>query len=526
MYESGLKKFARSIVLMIYALIIIVLTYLCTFFNAYTSVDEKTTIVSDNPFKLILYFIAVLIALFFIRRYYQVQKSMPYRKMFLIVSLITLVVSIYVIFFHNIFPVADQQEILNAASGLKNGDYSYFLPTGYVGKCTNQAGIVMILYYLSFIFGDNNYQVFQLLNVFALLLSYYSICEISEISFSNDELKKWTLILLMLFVPLTWYIVFVYGNLFGLGFSLYAVLCGYRYFEDRKIKDIVLSFVGITLSMMFKSNYSITFVAMVFFVIFDIILNKNFKTIILLILLIPAYFASSMIAAYMIEKKTGIELGKGIPMTAYIEMGLQDSPDAPGWFNSYNWNVYTNNGSDSEKASEQVKIDLQNTITYYIENPDVFIDFIYRKTVSQWCNPDFQGTWLTRHSDFYFHNDLYYALVNILQAIILLGTLAYIYFTGRHMPLHRLLLPMIFIGGFIFHLFWEAKGQYTITYFVLLIPYCAKGLMDMSDDIADGILTLKRNSSVFEIVRHFSKRNTVQYIVGLIVICLLLNLMI
>ena len=54
MYESGLKKFARSFVLIVYALIIIVLTYLCTFFNAYTSVDEKTTIVSDNPFKLIL----------------------------------------------------------------------------------------------------------------------------------------------------------------------------------------------------------------------------------------------------------------------------------------------------------------------------------------------------------------------------------------------------------------------------------------------------------------------------------------
>ena len=49
------------------------------------------------------------------------------------------------------------------------------------------------------------------------------------------------------------------------------------------------------------------------------------------------------------------------------------------------------------------------------------------------------------------------------------------------MKLHRLLLPTIFIGGFLFHLFWEAKSQYTITYFVLLIPYCAKGLMDMTN---------------------------------------------
>lgn len=525
MYESGLKKYARSFVLIIFALIVGILTYLCLFLNAYTSVDEKTTIISDNPFKMIIYFILILVGLFFIRRYYQLQKSMPYKKLFFIVSLIVLIVSCYVIFFHNIFPVADQQDILNAATGLKNGDYSYFLPTGYVGKCTNQAGIVMILYYLSFIFGDNNYQIFQFINIFGLLLSYYCICEISEISFGDDELKKWTLILLLLFVPLTWYIVFVYGNILGLAFSLYAVLCGYRYFEDRKIKDIVLSFMGITLSMIFKSNYSITFVAMVFFVLFDIILNKNYKTIILFILLIPAYFASSMIPSYMIKNKTGIELGKGIPMIAYVEMGLQDSPDSPGWFNGYNWNVYTNNGSDSQKANEQVVNDLKNTLSYYVENPKVFKSFIYRKTVSQWCNPDFQGTWLTRHSDFYFHNDLYYELVNILQAIILLGTLAYIYYTGRYMPLHRLLLPMIFIGGFIFHLFWEAKGQYTITYFVLLIPYCAKGLMDMTDDIAEGILTLERNSSIIKVIQHFYNRPTIKYIIGLVVSCILISLL-
>ena len=93
------------------------------------------------------------------------------------------------------------------------------------------------------------------------------------------------------------------------------------------------------------------------------------------------------------------------------------------------------------------------------------------------------------------------------------------------MPLHRLLLPMIFIGGFIFHLFWEAKGQYTITYFALLIPYCAKGLMDMTDDIAEGILTLGRNSTILETVKHFYNRLTVKYIIGLVVSCILISLL-
>ena len=39
----------------------------------------------------------------------------------------------------------------------------------------------------------------------------------------------------------------------------------------------------------------------------------------------------------------------------------------------------------------------------------------------------------------------------------------------------ELIFPIVFIGGFLFHLIWEAKCQYTITYFILLIPYAIVG---------------------------------------------------
>ena len=37
------------------------------------------------------------------------------------------------------------------------------------------------------------------------------------------------------------------------------------------------------------------------------------------------------------------------------------------------------------------------------------------------------------------------------------------------------LLPVIFIGGFLFHILWEAKGQYTLPYCVCLLPMCVWG---------------------------------------------------
>ena len=75
---------------------------------------------------------------------------------------------------------------------------------------------------------------------------------------------------------------------------MYAILSGYKYFEDRKTKDILLSVGSITLAMMFKSNYLIVFVAMIIFILFDIILNKHYRSFILFLVLVPAYLLQAL----------------------------------------------------------------------------------------------------------------------------------------------------------------------------------------------------------------------------------------
>ena len=200
MFDSKLKKLGKNVVLGFFAAITSLLTLLCLFNNAYLSWDEHTTIVADKPFYLLLWFVIVLFFVYFVRKHYRTQDTYYFNKIFIILSLILLIVGIFMIFKFDFVPVADQASILEAAAGLKNGNYSYFTPMGYVGKCSNQAGIVVILYYLSFIFGENNYQAFQVLNIIGLLVSYYCLCKISQISFHNDELKNWTLILLFIFL--------------------------------------------------------------------------------------------------------------------------------------------------------------------------------------------------------------------------------------------------------------------------------------------------------------------------------------
>lgn len=51
-----------------------ILTFLSMFLNTYISIEERTTIIEDNPYKMIIYFIIVLVVLFFVRRFYKLQK--------------------------------------------------------------------------------------------------------------------------------------------------------------------------------------------------------------------------------------------------------------------------------------------------------------------------------------------------------------------------------------------------------------------------------------------------------------------
>ena len=51
------------------------------------------------------------------------------------------------------------------------------------------------------------------------------------------------------------------------------------------------------------------------------------------------------------------------------------------------------------------------------------------------------------------------------------------------------LLILIFFGGFLFQIFWEAKSLYTIIFTILLLPYAAKELEDIFKIIDEKIVS-------------------------------------
>ena len=143
--------------------------------------------------------------------------------------------------------------------------------------------------------------------------------------------------------------------------------------------------------------------------------------------------------------------------------------------------------------------------------------FLSKKVASQWNNPEFQCFWITnvRSSDIEKSpvisdilslkgSSTFIAFLNIMQSIILFGSMLYAVntliegtFAGAAV------LPLTFIGGFIFHLFWEGKCQYTLPYFMLLLPLSIIGFYSMAKKLSSVSKKYLYKCGVFAVILLF-----------------------
>ena len=118
--------------------------------------------------------------------------------------------------------------------------------------------------------------------------------------------------------------------------------------------------------------------------------------------------------------------------------------------------------------------------------------------VSQWCEPTFGGIWINQFDKNIVVSSYMDSILNghklgkilvwildIVQSIIYILALIYVFMNRKNRNIYVWLPATAFIGGFLFHMLWEAKGQYTFTYFILLIPYAAIALKNIVKKIED-----------------------------------------
>lgn len=331
----------------------------------------------------------------------------------------------------------------------------------------------------------------QLANLACWALGVYSLWRLYRLLYGGAH--SLVLAACALFLPLGFYVTFIYGTLPGFGLSSFALWQQCAWLRDRaawRLPPLALAAVA---ACLIKQNYLIALVGLGLVFAAHALL-RDARSLAALALLALVWLGGSRALALGVYRLTGLPQSEGVPPEAYVAMGLQETPPAgPGWFNYYNWQLYAWYGGDAGLAAAHARQDIAAALAAWRQAPAQAAGFMVRKVRSQWCEPTFQSLWIQQRKRDASPDEAvprlvdallrpgsglgraYYGVFGLAQSAVLLGAALCAARELRRGRVCALALPAVFLGGFLFHLAWEAKGQYTVPYFILLVPLAAAG---------------------------------------------------
>ncbi len=503
------EEFISKYLLLLIAILVIVIAVFSFFVTAYFDnatyafTSEYTAYKIDNIILNILFIIIFLGLLYGINK---ITQKISTKIIFSVLIVISFVIQLIWIFAIKFIPYADQANVIDCAKELLAGQYDNFKSvSSYFGTCPHQLGIIYYIAFIFKLFNTDNFLVLQTINVIFSTINLFLMYKITNILFKNEKVQRIAMFLIFgFFIYFMFLDVHVYGIINGLTFALIASYYTLKYLENKKIRNIVITGICISIAILLKSNYNIFLCGIVIIYILEFLKDKKIRTIMGTISIIIMYLAINFIAKFSLEKIMGADIPKGIPMISYVYMGMAEKQTmSSGWYTGDHMKIYTENNFEYEKATEETVNKIKERLQYFKENPSELIKYYCDKLASTWLNPTYQTIWCSYPGATMLENEEYRNEIEQKTIVksILSGTIYKIEeeymniyqivvfsFAGycllklfKQAEVKNLLLPIIFIGGFAFHLLWETKAIYVLQYYYLLLPFTAYGISKFYD---------------------------------------------
>ena len=274
------------------------------------------------------------------------------------------------------------------------------------------------------------------------------------------------------------------------------------------------SILFLTLSVMLRKNSLIPIIAVLLVLLFEALRSgRSGKARIGLVAMAVCLAVTSVgilpLVQKCYEKKAGNTLNSGVTAMSYFAMGMQESSRGCGWYNGFNIDTYDAAGMNSEAADEISREAINERMTYFREHPGYAVNFYLHKHLSQWADGTYasrQATLATYGGRSRFFEEVYDGSLssayiewgNAWQNVLYLGMLLFCIaavakrrpdsssaasaanddFRYRSSCLYTYVGLIAVLGGFLFHIIWEANSRYIFVYSLLLMPYCAVGILD------------------------------------------------
>lgn len=400
-------------------------------------------------------------------------------------------------------PAADSQNVFETATGAAVSDYTsitgngdfynsaYYNGHSYYNFYPFQLGFVFISEMVYRIFGTSSSMPVQVINVICVAVAYLGIAKITKLVFKRRSIEFIAILLLAgCFQPML-FCTFVYGNIIGMCCAIWASYFLIKYFQTSKYLLLLPCAGLLVLSTMAKYNNMIYLVAFVIMLTVHTVREKKWQSIAFALALCIATVGINNLIILSYESRANTKLADGVSQTMYLDMGLNDSSMAPGWYNGIALETYKSSNLNNKIADQRAWNGIKNRLDVFGRNPGYAIDFFGKKIVSQWNEPTFESIWVSEvKSHSYNVNsigngmyngslgqffELYFNLyMQILYILFVIGI--YFLFRKRKTNIETALLLLVILGGFGYHLLFEGKSQYILTYIILLIPTAAFGM--------------------------------------------------
>ena len=485
----------RALVLILFGIFVSYLALLSLFSTQYCFVEDAAS-VSDSPVKALILYVLLVGAACLWKKYQLSHYLERYQKLIRVSGVIALIVFlVWFILSTQLEPHGDQLAICSAAGEIQNYDFSQFAYGNYFDYWPFQARIVVFLWFFFRIFGPSNYAALHFLNAVSIVVSLHLVSRISSLTMRSEEQSKAkeNLIFLtcMMFLPFLMYVTYIYGNLPGLALILGAVYWEVRFMKERKRYQLVLMALLCAVSVWLKNTYLIFVVAVIVFLLVDFWQRRKVSASIGAAMVVAAISLINAGSDMLLEHRIGFELSEGSPMIAWVTMAFgEDENGNPIKYDAHNISVYMENGRDTAKAQSAAIEELGRRLEKLTDTPEHFIRFMGRKLAIEWNEPTFESVVandrqypqveepeIMKHLLQQDNRSFLIKYANLFHAMVLLGCVTWVFLKGKKASSQELFFALIFVGGFLFQLFWETMAQYALPFFLLLIPYAVTGYL-------------------------------------------------
>lgn len=318
-------------------------------------------------------------------------------------------------------------------------------------------------------------RVFNIVCIVLMVIALYKIVKKLSKDYKVNKVRMLFLILTFISIPML--STFVYGDIPSLAFCLFAVYFMMQYTDTKKIRYCVFATIFTMIAYMMRMNTLIFIIATVIYLILTLFKNctkKGWKenlisSLTIILYIVISIFPTSLVQAYY-SNKYNLDESKKYPTISYILMAMEEGPRGNGW---YSEDIAVNAIKDPEMARSEYPQRIIERLKYFANNPGYTFKFYLDKITSMWTENTYSAIMNNTLEDNTPINKWKDPLTFYQKALLILTCvccLIVLMQNRKNLSMEVIYLLTIFIGGFVFHILWEAKSRYIIPYILVLIP--------------------------------------------------------